>query len=62
MQAIWAALSSMGFADGQILEPGCGSGVFLAMMPEEAAAKASITAIEMDPITARIAAKLFPKA
>ncbi len=62
VRAMWTALTGMGFAGGHVLEPGCGTGLFLALMPEKAAAKASITAIEMDPITARIAAKLFPEA
>ena len=62
IRAMWEALSRMGFSGGHVLEPGCGTGLFLALMPEKAAAKASITAIEMDPITARIAGKLFPEA
>ena len=62
IRAMWTALSAMGFAGGHVLEPGCGTGLFLALMSEKAAAKASITAIEMDPITARIAGKLFPEA
>jgi tRNA1(Val) A37 N6-methylase TrmN6 len=59
---MWTALGGMGFAGGHVLEPGCGTGLFLALMPEKAAAKASVTAIEMDPITARIATRLFPEA
>ena len=62
VRAMWTALTGMGFTGGHVLEPGCGTGLFLALMPEKAAAKASITAIEMDPITARIAGKLFPEA
>ncbi len=62
VRAMWTALTCMGFTGGHVLEPGCGTGLFLALMPEKAAAKASITAIEMDPITARIAGKLFPEA
>ncbi|MGI4745507.1 MAG: hypothetical protein ACRYFY_05610 [Janthinobacterium lividum] len=62
IRAMWTSLSGMGFAGGHVLEPGCGTGLFLALMPEKAAAKASITAIEMDPLTARIAGKLFPDA
>lgn len=60
--AVWTALDRMGFAGGRVLEPGCGTGLFLAMMPEKAAARTAITAVEMDPITARIAGKLFPNA
>ena len=62
IQAIWQAVSAMGFTGGTLLEPGCGTGLFLAMMPEAAVAKTAITAIEMDPTTARIAKLLFPEA
>lgn len=62
VRAIWAALERMGFAGGRVLEPGCGSGLFLAMLPEKAAARTALTGIEADPITARIVRKLFPAA
>ncbi len=62
VRSIWDALTRMGFSGGNVLEPGCGTGLFLALMPEKAAAKAALTGIEADPITARIAAKLFPEA
>ncbi|MBE7210591.1 MAG: methyltransferase [Gluconacetobacter diazotrophicus] len=62
VRSIWDALTRMGFSGGNVLEPGCGTGLFLALMPEKAAAKAAMTGIEADPITARIAAKLFPEA
>ena len=62
IRAIWRGLERMGFAGGTVLEPGCGSGLFLALMPEAVAAKTAITAIEMDPTTARIAKLLYPEA
>jgi N12 class adenine-specific DNA methylase len=62
VRAIWAALERMGFAGGQVLEPGCGNGLFLATVPEKAAARSAMTGIEADPITARIARLLFPDA
>jgi hypothetical protein len=49
IRAIWQAVQAMGFAGGTVLEPGCGTGLFLAMMPEDVAAKTAITAIEMIP-------------
>ena len=33
IRAIWTALRRMGFAGGQVLEPGCGTGLFLALVP-----------------------------
>jgi len=62
VRAIWSALARLGFAGGSVLEPGCGSGLFLAMMPEKVAAKSAATGIEMDPTTARIARLLYPEA
>ena len=62
IQAVWTMLDRMGFSGGNVLEPGCGTGLFLAMLPEKAAARTALTGIEADPITARIAAKLFPEA
>jgi len=62
IRAIWSALTRLGFKGGSVLEPGCGSGLFLAMMPEKVAARSAITGIEMDPTTARIARLLYPEA
>jgi len=62
IRAVWHAVQSMGFAGGTVLEPGCGTGLFLALMPEAVTSKTAITAIEMDPSTARIAKLLYPEA
>jgi adenine-specific DNA methylase len=62
IRAIWRAVQAMGFSGGTLLEPGCGTGLFLALTPEAIAAKMAITAIEMDPSTARIAKLLYPEA
>ena len=59
VRAIWDALVGMSFRGGHVLEPGCGAGLFLATLPEQAVGKTSVTAIEMDPITARIATRLY---
>ena len=62
VRAIWRALSRMGFSGGRVLEPGCGTGLFFALMPEAFQAKTTLTGVEMDPITARIAKLLHPNA
>ncbi len=62
VRAMWRAVQAMGFAGGTVLEPGCGTGLFLALMPEAIVAKSAITAIEMDPSTARITRLLYPEA
>ena len=62
IRAIWRAVQHMGFSGGPILEPGCGSGLFFALMPDALAGKTSLTGIEADASTARIAALLYPNA
>jgi N12 class adenine-specific DNA methylase/adenine-specific DNA methylase len=62
IRAVWQAVQVMGFAGGTVLEPGCGTGLFLALMPDAIASRTAITAIEMDPSTARIAKLLYPEA
>jgi len=51
VRAIWGAVTRMGFAGGTVLEPGCGTGLFLALMPEALMGKTAATAVEMDPCT-----------
>ncbi|MEV5434444.1 UvrD-helicase domain-containing protein [Streptomyces sp. NPDC052682] len=58
VQPIWQALKNLGFSGGRVLEPGCGSGNFLAFAPPEA----TMTGVELDPTTAEIAAALYPDA
>ena len=62
VRAMWTALEQMGFCGGTVLEPGCGTGLFLATLPERAVGSCALTGIEADPITARITTKLFPEA
>ncbi len=57
-QAIWSAATQLGFEGGQVLEPGCGSGNFIGFSP----ATAQMTGVELEPITAGIAAVLYPSA
>ncbi|WP_225730457.1 MULTISPECIES: helicase-related protein [unclassified Nocardia] len=57
-QAIWDALVRAGFSGGRVLEPGCGAGIFIG----QAAETAVMVGVESDPITARVAAALYPSA
>ena len=57
-QAMWAALTDAGFRSGRVLEPGCGSGTFLAHVPEGA----QMVGVELDSTTAEIASALHPYA
>jgi N12 class adenine-specific DNA methylase len=57
MEAIYAALKRLGVPDGaQVLEPGCGSGNFLAHAP----AAMRLLGVEQDAVSARIARARFP--
>ncbi len=58
--AMWTAVARAGFSGGRVLEPGVGSGTFLATVPGDLPVEA--VGVEVDPITARIAKTLHPSA
>ena len=58
VQAIWSGVQRLGFTGGRVLEPGCGSGNFIAFAP----ARTQLTGVELEPVTAQIAAVLYPDA
>ena len=58
VQAIWAGVQQLGFTGGRVLEPGCGSGNFIGFAP----GGARVTGVELEPVTAQIAAALYPDA
>lgn len=60
--AMYRALERSGFPGGRILEPACGIGHFIGMMPETILRRSTITGVEIDPLTARIAKALYPDA
>lgn len=62
IRAMYAILQRFGFEDGRVLEPACGLGHFIGLMPPEMAARSQITAIEIDSVTARLAKILYPDA
>ena len=62
IRAMYQAAQRFGFRGGNILEPACGIGHFIGLLPEEMLKQSSITGIEIDPITARIAKALYPDA
>jgi N12 class adenine-specific DNA methylase/SAM-dependent methyltransferase len=62
VRGMYAALARFGFTDGRVLEPACGLGHFIGLMPEEMHAHSTITGIEIDQLTARIAKALYPDA
>ncbi|MCZ7497444.1 DEAD/DEAH box helicase family protein (plasmid) [Aminobacter sp. SR38] len=62
IRAIWSGLQRLGWRGGRILEPGIGTGLFPALMPENYRDKAHVSGVELDPVTARIVKLLQPKA
>ena len=62
IRAMYAAVNRLGFTHGRVLEPACGLGHFFGLMPEEMAARSRLTGVEIDRVTARLAAMLYPDA
>jgi N12 class adenine-specific DNA methylase len=62
IRAMYAGLERLGFEGGRILEPACGLGHFIGLMPEKLHRSSSITGIELDSLTARISQKLYADA
>ena len=62
IRAIWKGLERLGWRGGRVLEPGIGTGLFPALMPEALREAAFVTGVELDPVTARIARLLQPVA
>jgi N12 class adenine-specific DNA methylase len=62
IRAMYAALEQFGFAGGRVLEPACGLGHFLGLMPEAMRERSTFTGIEIDGLTTRLARALYPEA
>ena len=58
--SMYQSLARFGFQGGRILEPACGVGHFIGLVPEDILRRSTITGIEIDPLTARIAKALYP--
>ena len=60
IHSIYAALGQMGFRQGNVLEPACGIGHFLGMLPESMT-ESKLYGVELDDISGRIARQLYPR-
>ena len=58
IRSIYAALGQMGFTQGNILEPACGIGNFLGMLPENMIGS-KLYGVELDDLSGRIARQLY---
>lgn len=61
IKAMYEALDRLGFSQGNILEPSCGTGNFLGLLPDSMG-KSKLHGIEIDPLSGRIAKQLYQKA
>ena len=61
IKEMYEALDRLGFSQGNILEPSCGTGNFLGLLPASME-KSKLHGIEIDPISGRIAKQLYQKA
>ena len=62
IRGLWRAAQHLGFTGGRVLEPGMGTGLFFALLPDSLRATSRLTGIEYDPVTARIARHIHPQA
>ena len=60
IRSIYTALGQMGFTQGNILEPACGIGNFLGMLPESMSGS-KLYGVELDDLSGRIARQLYQK-
>ena len=60
IRSIYAALGQMDFTQGNILEPSCGIGNFLGMLPESMSGS-KLYGVELDDLSGRIARQLYQK-
>ena len=59
VESIYQTLENLGFRYGNILEPACGTGNFMGLLPETLS-DSKLYGIELDSITGRIAKQLYP--
>ena len=61
IKAMYDALDRLGFLQGNILEPSCGTGNFFGLLPESMQ-NSKLHGVEIDSLTGRIAKQLYQKA
>lgn len=60
IKAMYEALGNMGLSKGNVLEPSCGTGNFMGLVPEEMSSL-KMYGVEIDSISGRIAGQLYQK-
>lgn len=62
ISSMWDIVKRLGFKGGRVLEPGMGIGNIFGVMPKNLMANSSLTGVEIDSLTGRIAKQLYQKA
>lgn len=62
VSSMWDMVRRMGFTGGRVLEPSVGIGNFFSLMPRDLMAASTLTGIELDKSTGRMAQMLHPQA
>ena len=62
VKAMYEAFDQLGFKGGRVLEPSVGVGNFFGLMPKEMRAASDLHGVELDPLTSKLVAALYPKA
>lgn len=62
VKAMWDMVRAMGFKGGRVLEPSMGIGNFFGLMPRDIMGASTLTGIELDTVTGRMAKLLYPDA
>jgi N12 class adenine-specific DNA methylase/predicted O-methyltransferase YrrM len=62
ISAIYNAVQRLGFEHGRVLEPALGIGHFFGLMPDDMRSQSELIGIEIDPLTAAMARRLYPAA
>ena len=60
IRSMYEAVENMGLKQGNILEPSCGVGNFMGLLPESMS-KTNMYGVELDPVSGRIAKQLYQK-
>ena len=61
IKGMYEALERLGFSEGSILEPSCGTGNFFGLLPDTMVGS-KLHGVEIDPLTGKIAKQLYQKA
>ena len=62
IRSMWEMVRRLGFDAGRVLEPAGGVGHYYGLMPQDMATRSELHGVELDSISGRIMAKLYPEA